>query len=92
MLNFGMPVANPFVMSCRHLDRQYPTFLARNIVTVAILAQGTPRGDAFYAALLIVGSNPGSTVFHVTPTPKHRRGQCSSRHKICSGVLFWIQH
>ena len=54
MLNFGMPVANPFVMSCRHLDRQYRTFLAPNVVTVAILAQGTPRGDAFYAALLLL--------------------------------------
>ena len=37
------------LLSCKHPC--YPNILRTCTVTVAILAQGTPRGDAFYAAL-----------------------------------------
>ena len=48
-----------------HVRRAHGAFVRPHIFTVAILAQGTNRGDALCAALLLrrVGSNPTATTF-----------------------------
>ena len=48
-----------------HVRRAHGAFVRPHVFTVAILAQGTNRGDALCAALLLrrVGSNPTATTF-----------------------------
>ena len=50
-----------------HVRLAHGTFVRAEIVTVAILAQGTNRGDALCAALLLrrAGSNPVADLFHL---------------------------
>ena len=50
-----------------HVRRAHGALVRLNVFTVAILAQGTNRGDALCAALLLhrVGSNPTATTFHL---------------------------
>ena len=48
-----------------HVRRAHGAFVRPHVFTVAILAQGTNRGDALCAALLLrrVGSNPTANTF-----------------------------